>query len=477
MLVALCLALSACEEAPQPEVPTPVKIGGALAAHIEILAQGGDLFAAGLSNYGLLYGDDAGLFIQAPGTPDALPLGADLGQPRGMAELSDASLLLLGSAGLFAVQSGILTPSPLQSSLAPLGIDHLLASEGEQGDNIWLFAADTTHLWSEGLLYRVEPAGLRLPADHFSWGAPVSGKDALWVASQGGLYSIRFDDGLVAAQLHRASTLITAMAVDGHESLWLAADGDLFRRWPDDRWEWFSAPFVPSKMTSIEGSGDLWLETETSIWHHSAGVFQPVEDTEGAELVGVDGAGRAIARSGASLIRISAGRPLLFLGLSDGSELELPTEIQLLPTFPEGITSISVSLDGDDVTLAADLSLTLDPLELSDGAHELAVLLTYEDSEEVDGTLYFSVGEFIAPSWQADIYPIFSLHCSLCHLGGQQATTAGGGHPINSAAIWQLEIEMIIEQVEIENMPLNNPPLSAAKIQTIKAWRAGGFLE
>jgi len=168
---------------------------------------------------------------------------------------------------------------------------------------------------------------------------------------------------------------------------------------------------------------------------------------------------------------------VLFLGLRDGEELALPTTVTLLPTLSEAITSLSAQLDGGALTLNSADEFELDPLALTDGAHEISVSVSYEDGDEGEGSLYFSVGEFIAPTWTADIYPIFSDHCALCHLGENQGTAAGGAHPMDSKQIWESEINQIIADVEIQDMPLNNPPLSAAQIQTIKGWRAGGFQE
>lgn len=479
LFVCACLLVAGCEDDPEPEPtgPTPANVGGALDATVESLISGPSLFGAGLSDYSFLYGTAEGLFHQLPGEPEAIALGDEAGHPLSVAELSDGSLLVVGTEGLFSISGEELTASPLQGALAELGISQLLSSAGEEGDDLWLMADGGTHLWSEGSLYTISPEGLELPASHFAWGSPVDGKDALWLASGETLYSLRFDDGLVAVQAHREETDVSAIAVDGYATVWLAADSSLWRRWPDERWDWFETPFTPTRMAAVEGSADLWIETEGGLWNQSADVFRPVDGTEGATLLGVDGAGRAIATTGEGLIRVAAGRPLLFVGLDDGSELTLPTAVRLLPTAAGSVVSVVASLNGEPLELDESLSVVFDPLELSDGAQELTATVTYDDEEEVVGSLFFSVGEFVAPTWADDILPLFNDHCALCHLGGQQATTAGGGHPIDSPAAWETEIEIILDEVQTERMPLNNPPLSLAEIQLIKSWRAGGFLE
>ncbi|HCP46887.1 MAG TPA: hypothetical protein DIU15_12650, partial [Deltaproteobacteria bacterium] len=92
-------------------------------------------------------------------------------------------------------------------------------------------------------------------------------------------------------------------------------------------------------------------------------------------------------------------------------------------------------------------------------------------------SLFFSVGEFVPPTWTDDIEPLFQAECGLCHRAEQGSVTVGGGRPLDTLVAWQADIDLILEVLEDGRMPLNNPSLSGDDIRTIEDWRAGGFLE
>jgi len=272
---------------------------------------------------------------------------------------------------------------------------------------------------------------------------------------------------------------VSGLAVDSYGTLWAASDGGLWGRWPDSTQDVLELPFRTLDVAASAESGETWIATDDGLWLHDAGIFRPVDGAPAGELVGVDPVGRALIAGEDGLSRLSAGRPLLFLGVADGTELADLSTLHLLPTITESFVGLTALLDGEAVALDQDSgwSLQLDPDLLSDGAHELQASADYGDDEPVTASLFFSVGEFIPPTWSAHIEPLFQVECALCHQATAGATSAGGGHPIDTLAAWQTEIDGILEAVIEERMPLNRPPLDDDKIGLIEDWRAGGFLE
>jgi uncharacterized membrane protein len=106
----------------------------------------------------------------------------------------------------------------------------------------------------------------------------------------------------------------------------------------------------------------------------------------------------------------------------------------------------------------------------------LTVLASYSDREEaIESTLTFVVGPFVPPTWTDDIRPIFLEHCQRCHDSGG-ALTAGVDLPLDSGEQWQINIEDILRLVEDGTMPSeDDEALSDEEVQTIRAWRIGGF--
>jgi hypothetical protein len=318
------------------------------------------------------------------------------------------------------------------------------------------------------------PAG----AARATWGS-LNGSQALWVAAGDSLYAlVEGDDGFMAYP-RNGTFAVRSLAVDSYGTLWAADGGGLWGRWPDATEETLDLPFETLDVAASDRSGELWISTDEGLWLHDAGIFRPLAGTPSGSLVGIDSVGRALVAGDSGLFRLSSGRPLLFLGVEDGTELADVSTLHVLPTVTDTFVGLSALLDGAAVTLNEEdsWSLQLDPDLLSDGAHELQVTADYGEDDEVSASLYFSVGKFIPPTWSADIEPLFQLECALCHTATAGATSAGGGHPIDSLAAWQTEIEDILDAVTLERMPLNRPPLDAARIRLIEDWRAGGFLE
>ncbi len=475
---AVTLLSSCVSDEPGPPPPLPPEgpdIGSARSVHVELVTDQSVDFVTGDDALGIFFEVSEELFLLDPLVPEPLSLGGDAGTIGGLTHLSGGELLVSGSQGLFVVGEEGMEPSPLNELLPDLGPAGL---HSMSGDDLWIVGQDGLLLWREGSVYDVQPSSLPIAGSEVVWGE-LDGAQALWVGAGDAIYALVEDSSGFSARPRAGAFAVTGLAVDSYGTLWAASDGGLWGRWPDGVEEVLDLPFVTLDAAASGRSGELWLMTDQGLWLHETGTFRPVDNAPPGSLVAVDSVGRALLVSDEGLVRLSAGRPLLFLGLADGSELQGATPVHLLPTLTEAFEGVSATLDGVAVTLdeSDDFALLLDPDLLSDGAHEVQATATYGEDDLVTASLYFSVGEFIPPTWSADIEPLFVRECALCHSATAGATSAGGGHPMDSLAAWQTEIEEVLDSVINERMPLNSDPFDEATISLIEDWRAGGFLE
>jgi hypothetical protein len=419
-----------------------------------------------------------GLVVLDPLASEPLLLSAEAGTIAGLAELPGGELLISGSEGLFLATEGGFISSPLNEALPDLSPSALYARGDGDDLDLWIVSPEQLLLWRSGSVYDLQPAGLAGGALEVTWGS-LAGDQALWVGAGDSLYALVEEEGSFMAYPRTGDFAVSGLAVDAYGTLWAASDGDLWGRWPDSTEDVLELPFTTLDVAASADSGETWIATDDGLWLHDAGIFRPVDGAPPGALLGVDPVGRALIAGEDGLSRLSAGRPLLFLGVTDGTELADLSTLHLLPTITESFVGLTALLDGEPVTLDEDSgwSLQLDPDLLSDGAHELQASADYGDDEPVTASLFFSVGEFIPPTWSAHIEPLFQLECALCHQATAGATSAGGGHPIDTLAAWQTEIDGILEAVIDEQMPLNRPPLDDDQVGLIEDWRAGGFLE
>ena len=462
---------------PLPPEPSGPTIGAARTVTVELLLDQPVDFVASDSVLGLYVGIDTGLVTLDPLASEPAALGAEAGSIGGLCQLPGGELLVSGSQGLFVSSDDGLVASPLNEALPSLGASSLFAvTEGTELD-LWIISSDQLLLWRAGEVFDLQPEGLPASARSVVFGE-LNGSQALWVGAGEQLYALVEDDGFTAYP-RAGDFAVSSLAADSYGTLWAATDGSLWGRWPDGTEEALDLPFATLGVSANEHAGELWITTDDGLWLHEAGVFRPIEGAPEGVVVGTDAVGRALVSGEAGLSRLSAGRPLLFLGVADGSELEDLATLHLLPTVTPDFVGLTALLDGEPVTVdtADGWSLVLDPDLLSDGAHEVQATADYGKDELVVASLYFSVGEFIPPTWSADIEPLFQAECALCHSATGGATTAGGGHPIDSLAAWQTEIEEILHAVSEGLMPLNAPPFDEQQIGLVEDWRAGGFLE
>jgi len=499
----LCIAtlLGACASAdPEPlgpPEPVDVWLGDPVQGTSELLIAGPVQFADLLPGWRVLAQANGELLELGPLDDAPVSHGGSAGLISAVEPLDGGSALIAGSNGLFALQSWGLAPSPLGESYSPDEDTQLLAAPGPDGLDLWVADRAGLWLWRAGNLFSIGAGDLPTAGARIAWGSPVQGFDALWVAAGDVVYAlVEQGDGFVTWEEGGALDPV-ALTVDGVDDLWTVLSGagdpawgeagDVRRRLPDGTWQWFRLGEPPASLVSGP-SADVWLTSggdAPRLWHQLLDSWADIEiDGEspvGADdtLVGTDPAGRVLVYGPGGLRRISVDRPVVFLGLTDGQALTEPTTLMMLPTLGSRAESLTVRLDGSpleatEVALGdrTGWSLALDPIELSDGAHELAVTASWDDGhEDVEQSVFFSVGAFDPPTWSGDIEPLNRAFCARCH------TPNGGAHLLDTRARWEDEVSPILQNVNSGAMPISGDKLDAAEIRLIELWRAGGFQE
>lgn len=501
-LLLLSIALVGCPtEEPIPQGPAEPEIvwtGDAVEATVEPLIDGDVSFAAPIPGWGLLAQVDGALLELGPLDVAPTDHGTAAGLVSAVAPI-EGGLLISGTSGLFTLHDWGFAPSPLADVYDPDGSERLLAAPRGDGLDLWIAGDDGLSLWRDGGLYAVTAGELATSEARVAWGSPVQDNGALWVAADDLVYAL-VEQGAGFVTWEEAGALGPLdLAVDGVDDLWVSLTGagdpeaglpgDVRRRLPDATWQWFRLPepagtFAPSR------TGAVWV-AEARADGADRALYRQLLDTwvevtvDGApaltdddRLVGADDAGRLLVAGLDGVRRLAVDRPIVVLGLADGGILDDATSVTFLPTLASEAASLSVTLDGEDLTLLEiDLDgrrawqAPLDPFVLSDGAHELAITAEWSDGVTAERGLFFSVGAFEPPTWTDDIAPLNDAFCADCH------TANGGAHLLDTPERWRAEIDGIIENTLSGAMPLSGDKLDPDQIRCIELWRAGDFQE
>ena len=441
---------------------------------VEELIDGEVTWAAAMADLDVLAQVDSIVYRIDGASRQVEPIFGDPGDVLAAAELSDGSVIISGSEGLFAVQHGELAPSPLSEALGSVGPSSLLVGDD---DDLWLASASGLYLWRSGVLFELDATGFGTSNAALAWGPDPNGEGSLglWVAAEGSLYFLRPQGDSFSAEYVRGGDTTPAVAVDGHLSVWGVVDGLLHRRDSAGSWDWFELSAPVSSVAGAQGSLSTWLSTEEELWHYGHDGWSSTNQF--GRLESVDGAGRALVATETGLERVWAGRPLLLFGHEDGEKLDFAVDLSLVAA-PVGVSprSFAVTVDGVSLLVEEGPLVRLDPIDFSDGPHELIAEAHYRSGVVSEAKLYFTVGDFVAPTWSEDIQPVHQKYCTPCH------DPEGSGHLMFTAAAWEAEIDLILNSVESGAMPLNNDTnptidaVSPTESQLIRAWAAGGFL-
>jgi len=198
-------------------------------------------------------------------------------------------------------------------------------------------------------------------------------------------------------------------------------------------------------------SGAVWLIDGDEVFTVDA----EVEDADADRL------GRLLV-PGFNLVRLSVGRPIAIAGLEDlpsGSAL-----LEILPEVPEQVTEVRADLDGEALELDAwEVVVTLDP-----GPHTLEVEVDYADAETSTRSTEFEVTGVGEATWAEHIEPLYDENCAVCHAGDTETA-------LDTAELWEQNIELILDNLRSGAMPLGRDPLSATDVARVQAWADGGF--
>lgn len=394
--------------------------------------------------------------------------GAD-GTLVSVAQLGDDETLIATDRGLFVAFDETLVRSPLSSSLRG-SITDMVAAESE----FWLATAAGIQVVRDGRVDDVLPTGLQSSGCRLAVGAPTLDGSAVWAACGADLYGI----SLLRSRAHPEDFEAGAgVGVDSNLRLWaIDVEGALHSRAVDGRWHRHDAIESVRSLAADPSRPDVWFETEDGLFVYDQTRFQAVTGVPNPRLLGLaPDAGALVAREGA-LLQVLTERRVRLTGLESDGILPGFTTVQIRPLDPASVDEVTASLDGEARPVspsgAGVWTVSIDPADLDEGSHELRVQVHYTDGETVPAAVRFTWFVGPPPNWFDDVQPIFEQNCALCHAAGASA------RQLDSAEIWQQQIDSILVNIRNDRMPL--PPLellTPEQIQKVEGWKAAGFPE
>jgi hypothetical protein len=349
----------------------------------------------------------------------------------------DGSLYTLDVQELVPVQTAISTP---------------ISRMERHGESIWLWGLGRLFRWTGGSITEIS-----LPEYSTIYDFTVA-ESRLYLSVP---WLIEVD--LIAAPvevLWVSDVLVDSLRTDRDGHLWFVADGELFLKRLDEP---IRTMVLPEPVVSVMGP-TIWVQgVESSYRYHTARFSRHLFDAQGS--VGVDNHGRLLQVHEGELRRHSIDRPMVVSGLS--SSVMVRETVLLLPSDPDSVTELRVWMDSSPLDVMVDpWSVDVDPEEIGDGEHTLRFFMSSELGDQLD-TIPVWVGELPEVLW-SEIEALSETHCLACH-GGATLTD------LSTKEGWEQRIDLVIEQVSSNKMPLGGPYLSDDEITMIRGWKHGGF--
>ncbi|MCB9663460.1 MAG: hypothetical protein H6732_05090 [Alphaproteobacteria bacterium] len=400
-----------------------------------------------------LVGDASGVHVmEASGAPWEL---TPLDRPVRAAATLPGDVLLAATDEAVLVHGAFTGLSGLTEALTP-PVRRLQAAGGD----LWVQDADGLALWRDGWLHRV------LVDD-----APVTGPVAAdagraWVgtSSRAVLVSRTADGWAVADGLSGGGT--EAVAWDLAGTAWVLQDGTVWQR-VTSGWVALELPEATDVLAHPRAVG-AWIDTAEGWWHATADTLRrmaldPLDDAS------VDDGGRLVGRRGDEAVRVHPESRVVLAGLEPWTSLDEPVDVLLVPTRPESLAEVRVTLDGAELEVLEDpLRVRLTPGALEAAVHTLAATATWLDGARHGAPqLPFLTGDVELVTWEGQIRPLLQDRCGVCHENGTETILA-------SKADFVANLDAVIDAVSVGRMPLAGAKLTPAEVDLVVRWQAGG---
>lgn len=431
-------------------------------AFVEVLSEGSVTGAAAAAHRIVLGGDEGLTVLETGAAPAALSGG--VGPPRAAA-VHAGEVLVLTDEALAVVAAGQLAHTPLADAL-----DGVPAEMAAAGGALWLRTDGGVWLLRGETLGAVRVEG-RTPTGPLAAGVDGDGVPVAWIGAEGRLVAVDAG-GVVRADREIA---VDDVAVDAGGRVWAAAQGTLVVGGVDGPWHRYAFPEGVTAVAAAPTAAGAWVLAGGTVYRGVGGETPESFEVLAADVVpdgiAADPLGRLLAWDG-DLHRVTAGRVIEVLGLADGDAIEDGAVVTLVPTAPEEVEVVTVTVDGIalDVTPGdGTWSATIDAAAWAgEGTRALTAEAVYAGGQVASSGVRFTVGALGDVTWSEHVGPLQAARCAVCH-AGDTATV------LDDAATWQARVDDILAQVEAGSMPLSADPLTDGEIALIRAWRDGGF--
>ncbi|MSP90339.1 MAG: hypothetical protein EXR79_00810 [Myxococcales bacterium] len=306
---------------PVIETPVAATVGPPVATSAEVLVPGPIGFAWPMQGETVLAETGTQTVLAAKQDIPPEQVGGNVGGVRAAIRIASGDWLFGTDAGLYAIVSKKWKVSPLQALLPgpPLALARVSA---QPIDALWLGCAGSLWVHDGKLLHSVDLAGLEPALPLLAGGPavlvaangvpgtapkPTSWVPALWLYSGSALHAVLTKGASATAWLEKAGLPTTQLVADGEQTLWLPVAGKLRRRDADGSWQWLSLPADVTAVAVRDTRPEAVVTTKDGLWLHEAGVFFPLQGTQGLHAIALDDQGRVLAKGKAGLVRLSLG--------------------------------------------------------------------------------------------------------------------------------------------------------------------------